>query len=193
MSLSVESPTTTSPIFAAILAFILLKEKVKIIQWFVFLFAFLGVLLVKGFSLEISSLGLLLILISAFFQGFVFVIIRKIGSKENPLVIVNYFMIITFLFGGIMSIKNWQNPSILQLLLLLSLGFLGYLGQLYMTKAFQNSETNQIAPLKNLEVIFTIILGFFWFNESYTFINLVGVFLIIMAVSYNVYLKNRSN
>jgi len=182
----------TSPIFAAILAFILLKEKVKIIQWFVFLFAFLGVLLVKGFSLEISSLGLLLILVSAFFQGFVFVIIRKIGSKENPLVIVNYFMIITFIYGAITSISNWKNPTINQWILLLSLGVFGYIGQVYMTKAFQNNETNFVAPLKYLEVIFTIIFGVLFFNEYYSLLNILGVFFIISGLMYNIYLKRKN-
>ena len=183
----------TSPIFAAIFAFYFLKERIKSLQWLLFLIAFIGVLLVKGLSNNLSTIGLSLIIVSAIFQGLVFVIIRKIGDKEHPLVIVNYFMILIFIFGGIMSINNWTTPTIWQGALLLGLGFLGYIGQYYMTKAFQNSSTNKIAPLKNLEVIFTVIFGVFWFDENYSIINYIGILLIVFAVTYNVILKRNSN
>ncbi|MDO6739978.1 MULTISPECIES: DMT family transporter [Polaribacter] len=182
----------TSPIFAAILAFFLLKEKIKTIQWFLFLLAFVGVLMIKGFGADVNTLGLIFVLISAVFQGLVFVLIRKIGSKEHPLVIINYFMVTAFVFGGLMSINNWINPKPTEWLLLLSLGVLGYIGQLYMTKAFQTNETNLVAPLKNLEVIFAIIIGAFWFGEIYNLLTLLGVFLILFGLVYNIYIKRKN-
>lgn len=181
----------TSPIFAAILAFFLLKEKIKTIQWFLFLLAFVGVLLIKGFGTDVNTIGLIFVLVSAVFQGLVFVLIRKIGSKEHPLVIINYFMVTAFVFGGLMSINNWINPKPTEWLLLLSLGVLGYIGQLYMTKAFQTNETNLVAPLKNLEVIFAIIIGTFWFGEIYNLLTLLGVFLILFGLVYNIYIKRK--
>ena len=181
----------TSPIFAAIFALFLLKEKIRPIQWFLFIIAFIGVLIIKGFGTDVNSVGLLLIFCSAIFLGLTFVVIRKIGNSENPLVIINYFMLMAFLFGGIMSINNWINPSVTELFLLLSLGVFGYIGQLYMTKAFQSHETNVVAPLKYLEVIFTIIIGALWFEEIYNLWTLLGVFLILIGLVYNIYLKSK--
>lgn len=181
----------TSPIFAAIFALFLLKEKIKLIQWLLFLLAFLGVLIIKQFGGGLHEIGLLLIIISAITLGFIFVLIRKMGSTENPLVIINYFMLFAFIFGGIMSISNWQNPTTNELILLLSLGVLGYIGQYYMTKAFQANETNIIAPLKYLEVIVVIIIGATWFNEIYNVWSLLGVLLIIGSLSLNIYVKSK--
>ena len=181
----------TSPIFAAILALIFLKEKIKTMQWLLFLVAFVGVLFIKGFSTTINSLGLLLVILSALFLGLIFVVIRKMGTKENPLVIINYFMVMAFIVGGVMSINHWRNPNTIEWILLLSLGVFGYIGQLYMTKAFQSQETSLIAPLKYLEVIFMIIIGAIWFGEIYSFWTLFGVFLILLGLVYNVYLKNK--
>ena len=181
----------TSPIFAAILALIFLKEKIKTIQWLLFLVAFVGVLFIKGFSTIINSLGLLLVVLSALFLGLIFVVIRKMGTKENPLVIINYFMVMAFIAGGVMSINHWRNPNTIEWVLLLSLGVFGYIGQLYMTKAFQSQETSLIAPLKYLEVIFMIIIGATWFGEIYSFWTLFGVFLILLGLVYNVYFKKE--
>lgn len=180
----------TSPIFAAIFALFFLKEKIKPLQWFLFFLALLGVLILKGFGTNVSSIGLFFILLSALSLGLIFVIIRKIGTTENPLVIINYFMVMTFIFGGIMSINKWKNPNIEELIILLSLGVFGYIGQLYMTKAFQSQETSVIAPLKYLEVVFTIIIGVFWFEEVYNLYTLLGVFLILLGLIYNIYIKN---
>ena len=181
----------TSPIFAAILALVFLKEKIKTMQWFLFLVAFVGVLFIKGFSTTINSLGLLLVILSALFLGLIFVVIRKMGTKENPLVIINYFMVMAFIAGGVMSINHWRNPNTIEWVLLLSLGVFGYIGQLYMTKAFQSQETSLIAPLKYLEVIFMIIIGATWFGEIYSFWTLFGVFLILLGLVYNVYFKKE--
>lgn len=183
----------TSPIFAAIFALIYLKEKIKPIQWFLFLIAFVGVLIIKGFGSNVNSIGLLLVIFSALFLGLIFVVIRKIGDKENPLVIINYFMVMAFVFGGLMSINYWKTPNLTEWLLLLSLGVFGYVGQLYMTKALQSHETNVIAPLKYLEVVFMIIVGAFWFDEIYNLWTLFGIFLIMSGLLYNIYLKSKNN
>jgi len=181
----------TSPIFAAILALVFLKEKIKPVQWLLFLIAFVGVLFVKGFDTSINSVGLLLVTLSALFLGLIFVVIRKMGTKENPLVIINYFMAMAFVFGGVMSINHWRNPNAVEWILLLSLGIFGYAGQLYMTKAFQSQATSLIAPLKYLEVIFMIIIGATWFGEIYSFWTLFGISLILLGLVYNVFLKNK--
>ena len=179
----------TSPIFAAVLAFVFLKEKVKPVQWFLFLIAFVGVLIIKGFGVDVNAIGLVLIMLSAFFLGLIFVVIRKIGDSEHPLVIINYFMVMAFVFGGVMSINHWKQPNGMEWILFLSLGVFGYVGQLYLTKALQSQETNVIAPIKYLEVVFMIAIGAFWFDEIYTIWTLLGVFLILFGLIYNVYLK----
>ncbi|MDO6736421.1 DMT family transporter [Wenyingzhuangia sp. 2_MG-2023] len=182
----------TSPIFAAIFAFIFLKEKIKPMQWFLFLIAFAGVLIIKGFGVDVNSLGLIFVMLSAVSLGLIFVLIRKIGNSEHPLVIINYFMVMAFVFGGLMSINHWRHPNFIEWLLLLSLGFFGYIGQLYLTKAVQSYETNVIAPLKYLEVVFMILIGAFWFGETYNLWTLLGVLLIMFGLVYNVYLKRKS-
>ena len=56
-----------SPIFAALLAVVFLKEVIKPIQWIFFFMAFVGVFLIKSFDSSGSSFGVLLSLIGCFF------------------------------------------------------------------------------------------------------------------------------
>lgn len=182
-----------APIFAAVFAIFLLKERIKPIQWFFFAMAFSGVVILKGFDMELNSYGLLLIFISAIFSGLVYVVLSKIGKTENPAVVVNYFMAISVIVGGVLSIGRWVNPVGVEWLMLLGLGIFGYFGQMFMTKAFQTvSSTSQIAPLKYLETIFTLLFGVFLFAEIYTFWSLLGIGLIIVGLVLNAQFKDKS-
>jgi len=178
-----------APIFAAIFAILFLKEKIKPLQWLFFIMAFSGVVILKGFDAQVNTHGLLLVLIASVFSGFVYVILSKIGKSEHPVVVVNYFMIIATIVGGVLSIKDWTTPVGIQWILLFSLGVFGYYGQVYMTKAFQSAPTNQVAPLKYIEVVFTVIIGLFWVNEIYTFWSILGIALIIGGLILNVLYK----
>ncbi|WP_262493307.1 DMT family transporter [Maribacter forsetii] len=180
-----------APIYAAVFAVFLLKERLKPIQWFLFLFAFAGVLVLKGFDNTINTTGLLLVLAASVFSGLVYVLIRKIGNGDHPLVIVNYFMFTGTIIGGILSIKDWVNPMGIDWLLLSSLGLFGFFGQVFMTKAFQIAKTNLVAPLKYIEVIFTISVGIFWFGDIYSPWSLLGIVMIIASLIANVMIGEK--
>tara|TARA_R110000868_G_scaffold64572_4_gene193974 strand:+ start:1079 stop:1921 length:843 start_codon:yes stop_codon:yes gene_type:complete len=182
-----------APIFAAFFAIFMLREKVKFMQWLFFGIAFGGVLILKGLDGTLDNYGLFLIICAAFFSGLVYVTISKIGKQDHPVVVVNYFMMIATLVGGILSIFNWVTPVGAEWLLLIGLGIFGYFGQLYMTKAFQSGTTNQVAPLKYIEVIFTVTVGLLWFNEIYTLWSLLGIFMIIGGLILNAMYKSRSS
>jgi drug/metabolite transporter (DMT)-like permease len=181
-----------APIFAAIFAIIFLKERIKPVQWLFFIMAFSGVLVLKGLDSNLNITGLILVLISSVFSGLVYVILSKIGSSEHPVVVVNYFMITATIVGAILSIGNWVNPIGVEWLFLFGLGVFGYFGQVYMTKAFQTAATNQVAPIKYVEVIFTLFLGIFWFGEIYTFWSILGIALIIGGLVLNIIYKGHN-
>ena len=180
-----------SPIFAAFFALFILKEKIKSIQWVYFGIAFIGVIILKGFDAQVVNIGLLYIVLSSVFTGLVFIIIRKIGSRDHPLTIVNYFMIISTLLAGILASYDWIHPKGYQWIVLLSLGVFGYFGQFYMTKALQESEVNKIAPLKYIEVIFTMVIGLIWLGETYTLLSLIGIILILIGRTLKTTLKRN--
>ncbi len=178
-----------APIFASIFAVFLLREKIKPIQWFFLALAFSGVLVLKGFGEDLQIEGIVFSFISAVFAGLVYITIRKIGDKDHPVVVVNYFMLISTVIGGLLSINDWKTPMGYEWLVLMSLGAFGYFAQLYMTKAMQIGETNQITPFKYLEVVFTTIVGLLWFNETYSFYILLGMLIIILGLTLNLIFK----
>lgn len=180
-----------SPIFAGILAVVWLKEHISWWQWMCFLLAFSGVLLLKGFDARINLLGLAYILTSAFFSGVVYVLIRRIGLSEHPLVIISIFMFCATAIGGILSLFDWQTPRPQDWWILASLGVFGFFGQLFMTKAYQIASVGTVAPTKYLEAVFALLIGWIWFGETYTPGSLLGIGLVIGGMLLNLFGKRR--
>ena len=180
-----------SPFFAAGLAVIFLGERVKKIQWIFLAAAFAGVILLKGFDSRLSLVGLMIILTSAFFSGLVYVIIRKIGDSEHPVVVVNYFLTISTIISGVICLFHWVSPIGIEWLALLSMGVFGFVAQVFMTKAMQAAETNLIVPFKYAEVVFTILFAWIIFGEMQSWVSLSGILIIVLALIGNVVVKGR--
>jgi len=182
-----------APLFGGVLAVIFLKEKIYPLQWVFYLFAFAGVVLIKGFDTSISLFGVAIVVGAAFFSAIVYIIISKIGHQDHPLRVVFFFMGIATMVGGIGSAQNFLLPNTLDLTLLLLLGVFGFFGQYFMTKAFQQGEASKVAPFKYVEVIFTLSFGVYLFDEVYTFQSLLGIAMVISGLTASVLYKERKN
>jgi drug/metabolite transporter (DMT)-like permease len=180
------------PFFAAGLAIWVLGERMKRIQWLYFVLAFGGILLLKGFDPRISLTGLGIILGSALFSGVVFVILRKIGHSEHPAVVVNYFMLIASMVGGVGCLFHWVTPQGQEWFIVGSVGIFGFVAQYLMTRGFQYAETNIVVPFKYTEVIFTVMAGWILIGEYQTWQALLGICIIIAALLGNFLSRNES-
>ena len=182
-----------SPLFATVFAVFILHERVKPLHWLLVLFAFSGVVLIKGFDPRISTLALIMILTSAVFSGLVYIIIRRIGTSEHPVVVVNYFMTITAVVTGLISIFVWTAPRGIEWLVVATMGIFGFIAQVYMTKALQLAEANLVTPFKYTEVLFTIIVGWVLFGEYLTTAGALGIAIIVSALLAIIWVKRRSS
>ncbi|MDB4539873.1 DMT family transporter [Saprospiraceae bacterium] len=179
------------PIFGVVMAAYFLKEKVKGIQWLSLIIAFSGVIVLKGFDPRIDSASLGLLLISALFVGMVFVMIRYLTDKEHYLTIINYFMVVTIIVS-LFFVNLWRIPIKNEWYSVVGIGILGLIGQVFMTRAFQTEDTSVLAPFKYMELVWALILGYFLFDETYSWAPFFGISLIIIGMLLNVYSKNKT-
>lgn len=175
-----------APLFVALLSVVFFKKALLPPQWFFFGLAFLGVYLIKGFDPTADLFGVIVVLFSALFSAGVYLLLSKIGTGDHPLVVVFYFMLIATALGGIGSLFYGVPLQIKDTPQLLLLGVVGYFGQIFMTRAFQSGPAAQIAPFKYVEVVFTLSIGVFYFQESYHFFHLLGTLLIILGLILNI-------
>lgn len=178
-----------SPIFTALFGWLLLREKVHPWQWAFFVFSFAGIALVKGFDDRISPLLLASGIGSALFAGLAYVFVRKVRHTDHPLTVVFYFPLIATPVMLVFALFYWEWPRAWEWPLLLLMGVLTQVAQVYMTKALQAAEVNEIASLKYLGVVFALGFDFFLFDLAYQPLALVGMGLVLSGVVLNVAFK----
>lgn len=181
----------TAPIFTAILGVFVVKERVRPWQWAFFLLSFCGVLVIEGVETNVDTFYLWIGVLSAVFSGVAYTIVRKLNTKEHPLVIIFYFPLIALPVAGIYSLFNWVQPEGLDWALLLLVGLLTQLGQYYMTMSYQTEEISKVANLNYIGIIYALILGYFLFGELFNMWSYIGMALVLLGVVLNVRYKSR--
>jgi len=181
-----------SPVFTAIIAIFILKEKLRKVQWLFFLMAFCGVALLKGFDERVSLVYLGLGLLSSFFAGAAYNCIRLVKNTDHPLVVVLYFPMVATPIMAVLSLFDWVQPMGWDWVLLLLLGVFTQVGQVFMTKALQAERANLVAGLKYLGSLYALLYGYVLFGEHYGGWSLVGILLILAGVVLNTLVKQRA-
>ena len=160
------------------------------VQWLFFLVAFLGIGLLKGFDDRVSLFYLILGIFSAFFAGAAYNCIRMVKDTDHPLVVVLYFPMVATPIMLVLSYFNWVSPVGWEWAIILLLGIFTQIGQVFMTLALQLEKANIVASLKYLGSLYALAYGYFLFDETYDWISLVGILLILSGVLLNVGLKS---
>jgi drug/metabolite transporter (DMT)-like permease len=172
-----------SPIFTILIAGIMLKEPARPVQWLFFAISFIGVVMIKGFDVRITALGLVIGIASAFFSGIAYNFIRKLKDHDHHLVVVFYFPLVTVPTIGLYTLFNWVTPVVTDWLILLLIGLATTVAQIYMTKAYQIERAANISNYNYLGTIYALILGYFLFGELIGAPALLGIGLIIIGVA----------
>lgn len=180
-----------APIFTAILGIFIVKERVRPWQWVFFGLSFGGVLVIEGVETSVDTFYLWLGVLSAVFSGIAYTIVRKLNTKEHPLVIIFYFPLVTLPVVGIYSLFNWVQPEGWDWALLLLVGLLTQLGQYYMTMSYQTEEISKVANLNYIGIIYALLLGYFLFGELFNVWSYIGMALVLLGVVLNVRYKNQ--
>ena len=176
-----------SPIFATLLAVVVLKERVAPIRWIYFFAALFGVILVNGFEFGADSLNMLIGVGSALSAAVAYTSISMIKNQEHPLTIIFYFPLITVPVILPFAIRDWVFPRFYEWLLLIGIGVCVQGAQYYMTMSFQNGSTAKVSIVTYLGVVFAVISGYFIFAERLSILTMSGITLIILAVALNTF------
>lgn len=178
-----------APIFTALLGIAIVGERVRSIQWLYFAISFAGILIIQGFDTRVSFVHLMMGIGASFFMGLAYNFIRKLKTDEHPLVIIFYFPLVMLPISAVWSSFVWVQPQGWDWVILIMVGLCTQVAQFFMTKAYQKEELNKISILSYVSIIYSLLFGYFLFDESFNMITYVGMVLVLVGVILNVALK----
>src|SRR5262249_26003295 len=140
----------TKPLFATLLAIVILGETVRWRRWTATFVGFLGVLVMVRPGAGTIQPAALAALTDSFSIAFLVTLVKRLPATETPLTMLVYFGLFATVLSIGPAIYAWQWPTALEWLLLIGVGVLGALSQMFWIRAFRAGDASAVAPFDYL-------------------------------------------
>lgn len=182
----------TAPLFATLLAILILGEAVGMRRWAALAVGFLGTLVIVRPGGEVFGTGAMLALTASFVWAGAMITIKQLTHTESALAITAWAAFFVGLFSLIPALFVWRWPSGEQWLWLLFIGSLGSLVQLCLSKAFAMADTSVVLPFDFLKLVWASLFGLVLFAEVPDLWTWVGGIVIFTSSVYVAYRERHA-
>jgi drug/metabolite transporter (DMT)-like permease len=174
----------SAPLFATILAVIILREKIRIRRISALLLGFVGVLVVLRPGFVEVGIGQGLLLSSSLIWGAAIIVIKRLSISESAATQTAYMGIFMTPITFLPALYVWETPTMDQLGWMALIGIFGTIGHLCFAGAFRRAESSALLPLDFLRLLWASLLGYFLFVEIPDFWVWIGGGLIFTSATY---------
>jgi len=171
-----------SPMFLALLAAILLKERVGMLRWAIIVAGFGGVMLITNPFAETASWAVVFPLICAFFVALRDLAIRFVPASipSSQVAFTNAWIVA--LGGGLMSVfQGWGTAEWHWYLWFFALAGAIYCGYLLLIVGSRIGELSFIGPFKYVSILIAIGYGYWIWGDRPSANMLAGALVIVVS------------
>ena len=195
-----------SPFFVTISSKFIIGENIGIYRWSAILIGFTGVYLVLDPNFDDFNIYSLFPIFCAFFYALTVVIQKKTSDKDSLFTQILHtylsaivFSVIIFFFVNNLTftpyqlleykfvLMSWNIPSLNYFLLLIIIGFTAVIGFFSIFGAYRIGSPSTIAPYEYSLIIWSILFGYFIWNDYLTIKGMAGLSLILIASFFTLY------
>lgn len=182
-----------TPLFNVALAAIFLGEKVRMFRWAAVGVGFVGVIimlmphLVGAEHGSSAAFGAILAFIGAFLVAAAMTQVRQLAATETTASLVFTFTVLCTLTAFVTVFWGWVQPSPRDAMLLFLIGILGGIGQITVTESYRHAEAGTVAPFAYTSMIYSVVIGYFFFGEVPERMVLFGALLVVLAGLFVLY------
>ncbi len=182
----------TEPIFTALLAFFLLKEKLKFSSYMAIFTGFFGVVILSGMEWNLlHAMGIL----TGFLSALAYISVRNLSPYYDERSIVLSFMICGTVIPLILIISGhffvfetlepffspFVVPSLIDSVWIILMGIAAAFGQIYMTRAYLYAKAGVVSAVSYSVVLFATIFGIILGDTLPTLTVLFGGAMIVLS------------
>ena len=199
----------STPFFMSIFAKTLLNENIGYRRWLAIFFGFIGVYIILNPSFSNFDFKNLLPLLCAFFYALSMTITKITSDKDDTYTQLFYFYIITiilclfiYVFLGSGQIDKFGDPTIKFIFrewfsnfdytwqYIVLMGILASIAFTCVFKAYSNYSTSITSIFEYSLIIWSIIIGYFLFDDIPTIRTIAGV-IIVMSAGVYIFLREQ--
>jgi drug/metabolite transporter (DMT)-like permease len=170
----------TAPVIVAVLAVVVLRERVSRARWLAIGAGFAGALLVVRPGVGSLNVGALLAFGCALSYAAYQVTTRLVRESE-PIVSLLYGGLVGMLAFSLLAPFWWQPPTLRGWLVFALVGALGAAGHLLVIMALQRAEASRVSPFTYAQLVWAMIASFVAFGDVPTPWTVAGAIVIVAS------------
>ncbi len=167
----------TTPLWTALLAVVLLGERLSGARVAAISFGLVGMLVILRPGAGVISVGALAVLAGAFGYAIAYITTRKLARQDTPLCILFYMTSTQLLVGLVPAMLDWKMPSAGAWLWLTLVGVTAMTAHYCVTRAMQLADATLVVPMDFLRLPLIALIGFLIYGEALEWLVLVGALL----------------
>lgn len=171
----------TTPLFAALLASTILKEKVGIEKGLALIIGFCGVLLLINPKIDSYNIYSFAVLGASILWAIGSVLTKNLAQTQPPIIIVFYTNIIICLFSMPFIILKFQSLDMNLFLIIFGAAVISCIASIGLAYSCGKSRLIELLPYDYTRMIFATIFGYIFFEESIGFNIILGSIVILLA------------
>lgn len=183
----------SAPLMITLFAIPLLGEKVGLHRGFAVAVGLIGVIIVVRPGGAHFGLGHAAALLAAMVYAINSILLRKMGKAERSVVIMLYPMLANFVVSGLALPFVYEPLPVEHLGLLAAMSATGFVAGLIMIEAYRRAPASIVAPMQYSQIIWGVIFGAIFFQESSDWVTFLGTAIIIASGVYIVQREGKSD
>ena len=178
----------TSPLFASLLAVVVLGEAVRTPRVIGLLLGLAGAMIILRPGIVEVGAGSLFALGSAALWAAAMTCIKSLARTESSVAIAFYAAFLQVPMALVLAVFVWQWPTLEQLGLLLVISMIGTSAQVSLSQAFRDADSTVILPMDFTKLVWASLLGYVVFAEipdPWVWVGGAVVFSGVLWVAYS--------
>ncbi len=186
----------TVPVWTAIIAAIILKERLTLKKTTAILLGLIAVFIIVKPGDSVFNPSEIIVLIAAIFYALAYVANKSLLHTEQPLTIIFYMCLIQLPVALTFTVFNWTSPTLIQWSWLFLIGICALSAHYCIARAMLLSEVGIVVTLDFLRLPLIALVGVVFYAEDFHASILVGGAIMLLGNLMNtprVQLNSTSN
>lgn len=181
----------TMPVWTAILAALLLGERLTRPRVVMLVLGLTGVLIILRPGLAIVDLASLIALAAAFLYAGNMIATKRLVSTDSPLAVLFWMSVLQTPLALITALPQWVAPQVSDLPWMLLIGVGSYTAHYCMTRAFKLADATVVVPIDFVRLPLIAVVGAAFYGEPFDPLILVGAVVIFAGTYFSLSREGR--
>ncbi|MDH3225974.1 MAG: DMT family transporter [Thermoleophilia bacterium] len=181
----------TMPVWTAILAAVLLGERLTRPRVVMLVLGLAGVLIILRPGFGFFHVAALVALAAAFLYAANMIATKRLSSTESPLAVLFWMSVVQTPLALVTALPRWVSPPASALPWMLLIGVGSYTAHYCMTRAFRLADATVVVPIDFVRLPLIAVVGAMFYSEVFDPLIIVGAAVIFTGTYYSLSRERR--